>query len=176
METPCMLMSGQYASYWNAFLFQMFVTARQRSCWKVTFQSCLSISYSVHSGGVPMWPLTMMHWISLYSPPPALVRTSRHQTWDTPFDPVPVPAQPEHYICPLLVTSGGGYWSTHGRWKRAVRILLERFLVSNLWTALFLADYHITRNVLQSYFAMNQLPGCPRRWRFQQLSLSLYFI
>ena len=51
---------GWYTSYWNAFLLW--------SCGKVMF-SFLSVGHSVHGGGgVPMWPLSMMHWTLLYFP------------------------------------------------------------------------------------------------------------
>ena len=40
----------------------MFITVRQRSCRKVMF-SHVSV---ILLGGGPMWPLPMMHWISLF--------------------------------------------------------------------------------------------------------------
>ena len=87
------------------------ITTNQRSSGKVMV-SCVSVSLSVHGG--LMWPLLMMHWMSLYRDPQLLPwPSSRHGTppQHLPYPPsihgtplLPVPS-------PLLVTSGGHHWT-----------------------------------------------------------------
>ena len=93
-----------------------------------------SVRHSVHGGGIPMWPLPMIHWTSLYRPP----------------FPQPPPGYGKWE--PLLVTSGGKHWRPlqtyslehpHQYWhlvaearmvdKQVVRIPRECFLGSVLW-------------------------------------------
>ena len=76
------------------------------------------VCHSVQWGEAPMWPLPMMPPTSLYNTPLPVP----HQTWD-PWRPV------RTCLCtPLGTTSGSGLWSTYD-FQRAVRILLECFLV-----------------------------------------------
>ena len=107
------------------------------------FHSCLSVH---RREGVPIWPLPMMHWASLYrspDPPPHPDIRYGPPPWTSDTGP---PALP-----PLLVTSGDRYWNlfklVHLRThplspypftstdisrtvsKRAVRVLLECFLL-----------------------------------------------
>ena len=95
--------------YWTSF-----VTVRQRSCGKVMFsQVCVCPKV-----GVPTWPLLMMYWTSLYSPPPP-----GHRTWD-PLAPVPLLVTSGDHHCrpaqtcsldlivqvPMVLISGGYVW------------------------------------------------------------------
>ena len=110
--------------------------------------SVVSVSQFVHKGRSPCGPYPWRngpHWTGHSHAPP------RHQTWD-PSKPHPPHIRPG---TPLIVTSGGhhwrrvqiysfedplaatsnsGYWSLNGRRKRAVRILLECFLVSHIFS------------------------------------------
>ena len=68
-----------------------------------------------------MWPLSMMYWTSLYRTPP--------RSW-TPQ----VISGGQHVrsvvnMRTLQAISGGCCWSSYGRHRRAVRILLQCFLV-----------------------------------------------
>ena len=109
------------------------VTAHQRSCRIIMFSL---VSVCSQRGGGPMWPISKMHWASLYRPP-STAPGIRHGTW-----------------WPLLLTSGGHHWrpvqtcsfedlSPHWYWhlvvealmvgKPVVRILLECFLFNYLY-------------------------------------------
>ena len=85
------------------------------------------VCLSVHGGGGPMWPLPMMHWSSLYRPPLPC--------------PGPLSASDIFWLS-LVVSSNLFTWGTAPNWywhlvatevhsvgKRAIRILLECFLV-----------------------------------------------
>ena len=54
------------------------VTAHQRSCQIIMF-SLVSVC-SQRVGGGPMWPISKMHWASLYRPP-STAPGIRHGTW-----------------------------------------------------------------------------------------------
>ena len=95
--------------------------------------SCVSVIWSVHRSGVPMWPLPMMPWTSLY-------RASSSQTSDLgPSCPQYLDIRPGNPTSPSLccywhlvaitgdlfkhvhlrnplprMTSGGGHWRTYG--------------------------------------------------------------
>ena len=45
------------------------VTACKQSCGKVIFHRCVCLS-TVRAGWVPIWQFSIIHWTSLYSPPP----------------------------------------------------------------------------------------------------------
>ena len=88
------------------------ITARQLSSGNVMF-SVVSVHHSVHEGRRSMWPLPMMHLISLYRAPqlwphPSHLEmrhgTPQHIRAETPL--APAPALPTA----LLVTSGGDHW------------------------------------------------------------------
>ena len=76
---------------------------------------------TVHSG-VPMWPLLMIHWTSLYranlSPPNSSPDSPLWTSDMGPLAPDPWTPQPpwtsdmlqQPWPCPLLVTSGGHHW------------------------------------------------------------------
>ena len=72
--------------------------------------------------GVPMWPLTMLHWTLLYSPHP---QTSDHRTWD------PTP----HHKWLLVATTGDlfklvnlrTHHPTHWYWPKLVRLESGRY-------------------------------------------------
>ena len=86
-----------------------------------------------------MWPLSIMHWTLLYSPPP-LPPTHIGPHWTG--SPASVLSGGHHWrpvqTCSLLdPPTGAGIWwlfKYHDRRKRAVRILLECFLVLLLHT------------------------------------------
>ena len=115
--------------------------------------SYVSVHHSVHRG-VPMWPLPMMHWTSLYSPSPSPGSTpppdmghggplnhSRHEHGDPSGPPPLLVTSGGHHcrpvqICSLDLTIQGphSYWllvatKAHTVSKRAECILLECFLV-----------------------------------------------
>ena len=76
------------------------ITACQRSYGKVTF---LLVSVCWEGEGVPMWPLPMMYWTSLYrSQAPS--RTSENGP------PPPDIRHGTHWPCPLLETSDSHHW------------------------------------------------------------------
>ena len=89
---------------------------RQRSCGKVMFSVVCVCQAACPQGGVPCdhnpW------WIGPYG-------TESLWPWPTPLD------IRLHWTGtpPPPVLTAGGYWSTYGRYKLAVRILLECFLV-----------------------------------------------
>ena len=71
-------------------------TSHQQRCRKVMFWQ-VSVCHSV---GVPMWPLSMMHWSLLYRP------LSRHGAWGH-WEAI---QKWDMGIPTLLVTSGGHHW------------------------------------------------------------------
>ena len=57
---------------------------------------CQSVSYCVHKGGGPMWPLPMMHWISSCRNRPHCTGTTSTELWS----PSPIPSLQEPFLPP----------------------------------------------------------------------------
>ena len=80
----------------------MFFTNYERSCRKIMFSL---VSVCLFTRGIPIWPLPMIHWTSLYSTPgPSHPKTSDME----PPGPAPCISKPQPHS--LLVTSGGHHW------------------------------------------------------------------
>ena len=103
---------------------------RQRSCGKVMF-SVVSVCSQGKRGGVPMLPLPIMHWNSLYIPPPLDIRHGTPPASDIWW--------PSLETCSDLFTSGplpNQYWhlvatEAHTVCKRAGVHLTGMFCFAN---------------------------------------------
>ena len=121
-------------------LTEFTLTVLQRSYMKVMF-SLVSVCHSVHRG-VPMWPLPMMHWTSLYRAP--FPPGPNSGPWTSDLGPLA--------LVPLLVIFGGH------QWRPIQNCWFEDTPGNNIWWWLLQAgSMHPTSMLSCSIFYVNDI-------------------